>query len=226
MAVSALLGVDGYRGGWVGARLDADTITWCTASIGGIDGLVAGCAVAAIDIPIGLTERGWRSCDLVAKELLGVGRSRVFMTPPRAVVELGLEAPNAVAQERSRELTGQGVSRQALALSARILDVDRLLPDERIIEVHPELSFAELAGSVLPSKKSAAGVGARLQALRAWRSDVEGVLAACPDEVPVDDALDALIALWTAQRHARGTARCVPDPAPRDARGVPMRMTI
>jgi predicted RNase H-like nuclease len=51
-------------------------------------------------------------------------------------------------------------------------------------------------------------------ALSAW-VDVSGALGHAPDGVPVDDALDALAAAWTALRVSRGTARTYPgDPPP------------
>ena len=219
-----LIGVDGYPGGWVGAVSGADGMHWRIGPVGSIDRIIDGAGIAAIDIPVGLTDRGWRHCDSDAKALLGTARSRVFMTPPREIVELGLTAPNAQVQEASRRLTGQGVSRQALGLAARILDVDRLLPDPRIIEVHPELSFLELTGRVLASKKSTPGIAERIDALTGWDPQVIAALAQCPQDVPIDDALDALAALWSAQRHAEGRSVGIPADPPVDDRGVPMRI--
>ena len=219
-----LIGVDGYRGGWVAAvRTDA-SLQWRTGPVGAIDRVLDGATVAAIDIPIGLTEHGWRRCDIEAKALLGRAGSRVFMTPPREVVELGLTAPNAEVQEVSQRLTGQGVSRQALGLAARILDVDRLLPDARIVEVHPELSFLEMTGRVLPSKKSTPGIAERISALADWDPDTAKALTRCPDDVPMDDALDALAALWSAERQAQERSVSIPDDPPSDHRGVAMRI--
>ncbi len=63
-----------------------------------------------------------------------------------------------------------------------------------MIEVHPELSFAALAGRVLDRKKSAAGVGQRVAALLTWRPDIASVLAAAPS------------------RRARSTTRSTPWP--------------
>ena len=218
------MGVDGYRGGWVAAVRADGALHWRTGPVGAIDAVLTGARIAAIDIPIGLTDHGWRQCDTEAKARLGRAGSRVFMTPPRAVVELGLAAPNAQVQEVSRRLTGQGVSRQALGLAARILDVDRLLPDPRIIEVHPELSFLEMTGRVLDSKKTATGVTQRIEALTMWDPDVTAALASRPADVPADDALDALAALWSASRWAAGVARIVPEIDVADPRGVPMRI--
>jgi predicted RNase H-like nuclease len=82
-----------------------------------------------------------------------------------------------------------------------------------VIEVHPEVSFATLAGTPLPySKKCWAGM-----VLRRGPADRRGI--AVPDDLGdlgthagVDDVLDAGVAAWSAGRHAAGQADCHPDP--------------
>lgn len=246
-----VLGVDGYRGGWVGAAVSAYGIDWVTAPVGGFGRLAAGSgpAVVGVDMPMGLVDAGWRSVDLLAREELGAARARVFLTPPRPLVELAAAGlpPNDVAQRMSLALTGQGVSRQSLALAPRIADLDAAVTDAGtlgaagppVVEVHPELSFAAMppgASTVpprrpLPSKKTGRGVAERLLRLRGWLADLghdlDTALARCPDDVPVDDALDALAAAWSARRWADGTARTIPSGAPaRDGRGLPMRLVV
>jgi predicted RNase H-like nuclease len=209
-------GIDGYPGGWVRATLVDDRITWSTAVINGIPALLAPDCVTAVDMPIGLRVDGLRACDALARHALPGAGSRVFTTPPRPVLELGLTAPNAAAQDLSIRLTGVGVSRQALGLATRILALDAALTDHpttEVIEVHPELSFAALAGRVLDRKKSAAGVGQRMQALLTWRAGIAADLASAPPDVPVDDALDALAALWSATRWRDGVAHTLPGDA-------------
>ncbi len=106
-------------------------------------------------MPVGLLTSGLRPCDALARQELPGAASRVFTTPPRAVLELGPDAPNADVQALSRALTGQGVSRQALHLAPRILALDAALASREprlVVEVHPELSFAELSGGVLDRK--------------------------------------------------------------------------
>jgi predicted RNase H-like nuclease len=211
--MTAVAGIDGYPSGWVRARLVGDVIEWATAPVDAIGDLLDRETVTGIDMPIGLSEDGFRTCDAQARALLPGAGSRVFTTPPRAVLEVGLTVPNAEVQRLCRELTGSGVSRQALGLATRILALDDHLarrPGLDVIEVHPELSFAALAGAVLPSKKSAAGVGARIAALQSWRPGIAHDLARAPSDVPVDDALDALAALWSAVHWRDGQARTVP----------------
>lgn len=206
------LGIDGYPRGWVAARREDDVITWLTCPVPDIGRWLADDVVVGVDMPIGLAETGWRECDRLAKVELVGARSRVFMTPPRRVLELGLAAPNEQVQALSRELTGQGTSRQAMGLAERILALDAEFATARatVVEVHPELSFAALAGRPLASKKTARGVGERLTSLRPWLPRIDEVLSDAPADVPTDDALDALIALWSAERWRDGSARTLP----------------
>jgi predicted RNase H-like nuclease len=214
--VIAAAGIDGYPGGWVRATLARDAITWSTAAVDGIADLLDAHTITAVDMPIGLSDDGLRDCDRLARRELPGAASRVFTTPPRPVLALGLAAPNADVQALSAHLTGAGVSRQALGLATRILALDAALaanPALIAVEVHPELSFAELAGRVLVRKKSAAGVGERIAALLTWRDDIATTLASVPPDVPIDDALDALAALWSAVRWRDDRARTLPAAA-------------
>lgn len=221
-----VIGIDGYRGGWVAARVEESpgcrTVTWATCTVPDVGGLLEPTSIVGIDMPIGLAARGWRPCDLLAKAALGKAGSRVFMTPPRKVLALGLGAPNESVQQLSHELTGQGTSRQAMGLAERILALDAALSARGgrpaigdVLEVHPELAFAEMAGHVLAGKKTAAGVGQRLRALHDWLPSVIDVVASAPADVPVDDALDALACAWSADRWRRGVARTLPEQASR-----------
>jgi predicted RNase H-like nuclease len=99
-----------------------------------------------------------------------------------------------------------------MALSERILGVNAMLPDARLYEVFPELVFAALdGGDVMPSKKSAAGAGARIRALDPWLTTLGTSCALlmknCPLYVPVDDALDALATLAGTLRISKGVAQ-------------------
>lgn len=216
-----ITGVDGYRGGWVAASVVDQSVTWTVAPVPSVGALINRlCSdvsdVMAIDMPIGILDRGWRECDVTAKGTLGSAGSRVFLTPPRGVLELGLETPNGIVQTVSRRLTGQGTSRQAMGLAERILALDSALrsgPAGSVIETHPELSFAEMTGAPLLSKKSAAGVAQRMSALQAWLPEVVGHLESVPADVPVDDALDALACAWSAQRYRDGASRSIPAAA-------------
>lgn len=142
----------------------------------------------------------------------------------------------AHAAQQATHPRGTGFSKQAWGLAAGILDVDRALTVaaagepgilDRVVEVHPECSFRAMArtgemsadaGGVparWAGKKSAAGAAARLSLLSsALGIDPLEVLAdPTLDGVPLDDAVDALAAAWTARRWADGTAEVLGDPA-------------
>lgn len=215
--MSGVLGVDGARGGWVGALVRGHDVRWLV--LPDVQAALAVDAdVVAIDMPIGLPETGRRSCDLAAKRLLGAAHPRVFLTPPRDV----LGCPDhPTASARHRELVeGAGLSIQTWNIVDRMREVDDAADDPRLVEVHPELSFAALAGRVLDRKRTAAGRAQRLAALRSWLPGLD--LASVPSG---DDAPDALAAAWSGRRWLDGVARVLPEGGPpRDSRGRPMRI--
>ena len=141
----------------------------------------------------------------------------MFLAPPRGVLAA---ATYDEAGRLHRELTGGlGLSVQTWHLVPKIREVDAVADDPRLVEVHPELSFAELAGTgPLPSKKTAAG--------RAARRRAAARLAAGPRRRRAggDDGLDALAGAWSARRWLAGTARTLPEHPPYDERGRPMRI--
>ena len=79
----AVLGVDGWRGRWVGALLTGRTVELLV-----LDDVAAALAVPdvdliTIDMPIGLSESGRRTCDDDARTRLGRAGSSVFPAPLR-----------------------------------------------------------------------------------------------------------------------------------------------
>lgn len=171
----------------------------------------------AIDVPIGLPEAGPRACDLHARRVLARRGSTVFPAPPRRVLSARTYAEACAA---ARSADGRAISRQTWLIVPRISDVDTVLTptrQARIVEVHPELTFATLAGRPLPSKRRAEGPKARLAALTGWLTDPATILSAAPPQARPDDALDALAAAWSAWRWLHGEARVLPcDNPPRD----------
>src|SRR5215475_4780884 len=217
VAGERVLGVDACRAGWVGVALaGAGSTVHVGASIGDLvaaadaDGPVE---VVAIDIPIGLPDAGRRQADLLARARIGRLWPSVFLTPVRAAL-LAADHPTAVAV--SRERAGGGVSVQAYGLRAKVLQVDRWVrdTDRRVVEVHPEVSFAALAGAPLTERKHTWAGAVRRRRLLA---EAAGITLA--DDIgpaghgaAVDDVLDAAVVAWTARRVARGDARPLPDP--------------
>jgi predicted RNase H-like nuclease len=90
----------------------------------------------------------------------------------------------------------------------------------RFREVHPECSFAAMAGTPLASRKKT----------EAGQDERRTLLAATGILVPhdrgrggqVDDVLDAAAVAWTAHRITIGDAVSLPDPPERDADDRPV----
>ncbi|MDP9792398.1 putative RNase H-like nuclease [Catenuloplanes nepalensis] len=217
---SRVLGADAYRGGWVGVLLAEDEghDHPLVLAAPGIADLVAQAGprldVIGVDIPIGLPDTTRRRADTEARRQLGPRASSVFFTPVRAALTC---TDYAAANAENRRRAGEGMSAQAYRLGPRILDVDAWLrggPRPRTVEVHPELSFARMAGAPLPdSKKTWSGTVHREELLRGHGIRLPRDIGPAGRVVPVDDVLDAAAAAWTARRAAAGEADRVPaDP--------------
>ena len=220
----AVLGVDGWRGAWVGAVLDGPAVTLLALADVPAVLAVPDVELIAIDMPIGLSDDGARACDVAARRLLTGAASSVFPTPVRAVLA-ARDYAEARALSRAATSPPRAPSAQAFQLVKAIRALDDALgdpPTDRVVEVHPELAFRALDRAVRDRKGTARGAVQRLRALRAVM-DVEEALADAPAGVPMVDALDACAAAWSARRLADGTAECVGD-GRTDARGRPMRV--
>jgi predicted RNase H-like nuclease len=218
----AVLGVDGWRGRWVGALLDGRTVTLLELADVAAVLAVPDVELIAIDMPIGLSEDGVRACDVEARRRLGRAGSSVFPAPLRQVLDCA-DYPTACVV--SRRASGKALSVQTWGLVPAIRSLDVALgspPVERVHEVHPELAFRALDDRVRDPKASARGVAQRIRALEPVM-DVLDALAGGPARVPAVDALDACAAAWSARRLADGRGECVGD-GTRDARGRPMRI--
>jgi predicted RNase H-like nuclease len=205
------VGIDGCKSGWIAVVLapDGSVTAHHLPHIEAVTTAVPDAEVIAIDIPIGLPVAGQREADLAAKSFLGPQRNTIFFTPVRSAVEA---ATHAEATAASVLETSKGISQQAFALAPKILQVERWLPTApcRVAEVHPEVSFRELIGYPIASKKTWAGMVERRRALAGVGIDLEDIDALAARAAAVDDVLDAAVVAWTAGRIAAGTARSFP----------------
>jgi predicted RNase H-like nuclease len=222
----SVLGVDGWRGAWVGALLAGRSVTLLSLPDVAAVLAVPDVEVIGIDMPIGLSDDGARTCDVHARAMFaGLGAAgSVFPAPVRAVLEA---RDYAHARDLSRAATGgrRAPSAQTYQLVGAIRALDDALgdpPRDDVVEVHPELAFRALDARVRDPKVTARGLTQRLTALRAVM-DVDDALAAAPPRVPAIDALDACVAAWSARRVADGLAKSVGDGSV-DRRGRPMRI--
>ena len=211
-----VLGVDGCSVGWVGVSWDDQVSTLVALDI---EQLVLQAMsrftieVVAIDTPIALSSDGDRAPEAYARRRLPGRASTVFNSP--ALSALRAETYDE-ANAANRAALGKGLSRQAFGILPKIADVHDWLatgPDVPVIEVHPEVCFAAMNGTVVREpKRTPAGAAVRRALLESEGLVVQAtrVRGAAPDDI-----LDAAAAAWTARRFADGTAERLP-PEPRD----------
>jgi predicted RNase H-like nuclease len=219
-AVNSATGVDACAGGWVAVTLPPSAVGEPSAYPTATVALVATVTVAptldrlqlsgvvGIDMPLGLLEDGWRVADVLARRALGRRGVTVFAIPPRPVWQ---QPTYAEANKACRELTGKGLSAQTWGLRGKLLEADayRRTAPAQLHEVHPELSFATIAGAPLAaSKHTAAGLVLRRQLL----AQVGLTLPPKVPGAPENDLLDAAALAWSARRIAAHEAAILTDP--------------
>lgn len=231
-------GVDGCPGGWVIALQDLDSGTVASAWASTFEDVLAlpqEPRVIAVDVPIGLlsqAQRGGRDCDKEARKILGHRGSSVFSAPTRPALDAlarGMPYDGVSKANRASSPAGIGLSKQSFAIMPKIADVDGAMTpalQDRVFEVHPEVSFSAASGGrVLLSKKRAPGRVARERILEQVEFEPWTVwFAERPPRSGLDDLLDACIACWTAGRIATGAAACVPPSPGVDDRGLRMEI--
>lgn len=225
-----LVGVDGCRNAWLAVVRASPVAPLRLNVFDDATALLVACADAtaiALDLPLGLSDHGPREADTLARRRLGAGRSSsVFSTPLRAIVD----APTRVdADRRRRAIDVRGVGAQSFQLYAKIAQWRRaLLASARaraiVYEIHPEVSFAQIAGQAIAASKHTPEGAKFRRALLAAHFGADA-LDALADALPrrragIDDLYDALAALWSAERIAAGTAVSLPDPPEFDADGL------
>jgi predicted RNase H-like nuclease len=233
-SMQPLAGVDGCAAGWLAVRREADgrIVPLVAFTAADLFDRCADCAVAAIDIPIGIPDAGARACDVAARALLGKPRSNsVFPCPVRGALGAASYAEACAVTEAA---DGRKISQQAYAIIPKIRELDALLRErpelrEWVVEVHPELSFHRWNGDrpMVHAKKTAEGKAERRALIDArYPGAVEDVRRRFPVGVVADDDIhDALAALWSAERIATGAA-LVTGGVETDAFGIPMRMLV
>lgn len=203
-------GIDGCKKGWIAVLLEGKTIVEVKgfkdfeAVVGGLGGV----EFIGIDIPLGLPVTGDRKADILARERLGSRWNTVFMALPRNV----LKAPDYGAAKGLAE-PGKKPSLQLWGIREKILEVnDHPGLDSRFFEVHPEVSFCQMAGEPLPSKKTWNGFWRRFELLAREGIELPTNVEDEAGEAGPDDVPDAAAAAWTALRKSEGRAVSLPAP--------------
>jgi predicted RNase H-like nuclease len=212
--MASVVGVDGARSGWVSVQLLDGRFAAARYDTTLFDLLAAtsDASVIAIDLPIGLADTR-RDADLEGRRLLGPRRSSLFPMPPRELAGLSYDE----ARRRWGDEPGSGYSKQTWAIVNKVVAAAELIRDadsagERIIEVHPELSFLAMNGGVPLATRKWTWNG---HVQRRWLLARHAIVL--PDDVgdlgdaAPDDVLDAAAAAWSADRFSVGIARAVPE---------------
>ena len=229
--MSAIIaGVDACRAGWLcvrqdNSRVEAEVFPTFQEALRYLDTAV----IVAVDIPIGLSSAGERPCDPLARQLLGFTRAgSVVPTPVWSVVH---ETDYELACAKHRATDGRALSKQAFAILPKILEVNDLIRrqtdlQDRVREIHPELSFAVWNdGRAMKHRRNEPQGKVEREKLidRLWpqRARVAGALRRAGHQL--EDLNDAFAALWTAARITRGAAKVLGPPTP-DQYGIKMQV--
>jgi predicted RNase H-like nuclease len=192
--------------------------------------------VIAVDVPIGLpacSGYGGRAAENAVRPLLGARQSSVFSVPSRAAIYAD-DYREACRVAAATSVPPRRVSKQLFMIAPKIREVDALLCAEpelarRVYECHPEVAFWRLNENQALSEPKRVkgrphGPGLVLRRTLLMRAGLPAAAleAAPPSGAKADDLIDAFACAVTARRVHAGVARPFPDPAERDARGLPM----
>ncbi len=236
-------GIDGCKAGWFVAVVSVMEIDnsrdkncfyalqefWVAHTFNEILPKTTQFELICVDIPIGLSDGDKpRECDLSARKLLrGPRASSVFPAPIRQCLwAKDYETASKICFEHS----GKKLNRQSFALLKKIRQVDDLMTpalQRQVREIHPEVSFWALNAkkAMQQNKKTVPGQARRHKLLQEIFTDMDGILAQTPlYGYVMDDALDALVAAWTAGQTVIGKAGTLPQNPEFDSKGLRMEI--
>ncbi len=224
-----LAGVDGCRGGWIVAHTTGNIANAELEIVERWKDIHARFDVIAVDMPIGMSENGYRRCEIEARKILRPHGSRVFRVPARGVLAFARKDWAGANAWSKRQGCG-GISKQSWNILPKIAEIDDVImvdDQSRIFEAHPEIAFARLnADRALVTKHTHEGLIARRRLLRKagfvqlnrWLDEDR------PRKTKADDILDACVLLLTAARIQEGVAQPVTTATERDGRGLRMEI--
>lgn len=163
---------------------------------------------------------GGRTCDKLARQLLGWPRSGTIQSPPsRHYLRTGdLDA-------RARKGLSP-ISARMLRRYAEVAEEMQPYRQRQVFEVHPELSFYQLNDDVpmQHSKRSPAGIEERRRLVEARIPGADTVLEASLPGVTLAHLLDATADMVTARRIAARAVDRIPEDPEWDEQGVRMEL--
>ena len=159
-----------------------------------------------VDVPIGLSSLNYnRLIEKQMRKLLKNRSSTVFTPPCREALE---QKDYLEANQKNRQITGKGLSKQAFNIGKKILEVDGFLKTDRnfkLIESHPEICFKILSGKVLQTKKNTfEGQLERRKIISNLSIELDKTIAKAlktypKSEAQPDDIIDAAVLCLSAQ---------------------------
>ena len=171
--------------------------------------------VIALNAPVGYPDDPDepRTCDVVARGMLGRRSMTVRRTPTRGTVETGLVRLDEHLDAISLTLLGRYGEVNAEMLPYR---------QRTVYEAHPELSFFVINGDrpLVGSKKTDEGIAERRVLLEKRIPGIKRVLDAEIKGVPTSHLYDAAALLWTARRIAAKAATRLPENPEWDSEGL------
>lgn len=199
---SKYIGIDGCPFGWCVAIYDQTLNIELYPDIQSVIEKYSDADLMLIDIPIGLTSRGFeRTLDTKVRGLLKPHKHFSVFTPPCREALSGLNYDDA--KTINKEITGKKISKQSYNISNKIKEVDSaILSYKELIpilkEAHPELCFKYLNNGVplKSSKKDKNGQTDRLGILRKYVPEINDFIESSlrwtkRKDVKIDDMIDA-----------------------------------
>ncbi len=182
--------------------------------------------IIALSAPIGLLDEPvpkGRACERDARRLLGVPRASAIASAPIR------RALSCTTYEEAAAANGGHLSPVRWRQFAKIAEVDKAIApywQRTVFEVHPELSFFQLASdnSVRFPKHTRAGAEERRALLEARLPGVERVIDSRLRGTTEAQLLDAAACLWTARRIASRAINRLPEDPEWDALGLRMEI--
>lgn len=224
-----IAGIDGCRSGWLIVEANGDLSKAELQFAPNWNSVNCAAKIVAVDMPIGISQRGVRQCEVEARKLLSPYAARVFKSLSRGALRFA-QSEWKTANQWSKGQGFGGISKQIWNIRPKIKEIDRAIASAdqaRIYEAHPELAFARInGGKPLDSKHTPEGLRARKRLLvregftnlDSWLQDLRGKGA------KADDLFDACALSLTARNILHGHAIHLPEVVECDSRNL--RMSI
>lgn len=245
-------GVDGCPSGWIVIKknITDNTIEYklCNNFKEVIDYTIK-CKMVAVDMPIGLSLKERRECDIQARNMLKPRKraNSVFNAPVFSVISDQIDYASRQNYKQKYDahikVAGWGITIQSFCIFKKLYEVNKddvnvnLIKERKNIkEFHPELVWAARSSGAIPAKKNAKdknkdniGKEFRLailhQELKMTLEEIKNVIKkikGATTKVAVDDIIDAMGGLLAAQDMIQNR-NCI-APAQTSANGLNMEI--